>query len=344
MEAIWENNPFNEEQELADDTYSKLRAWMDILTGAAQDRRTGAAQDRNAQYTCRSALALTMDTFGDDKTASQHLENIIRMAGGADVDSVHAIGDGPPKAPVHLLVDVPEVLCGVWIRWGVSVNVVRVRMFGSRRPETPKRPPYSILGMLTKTDREAGLGGFGSGADPARCWDRHDRFGYRWYWWRSVGRTIRPPRKLEGNPWAMALKLPDIGLSTVNGTKTDQWFLCRVMIRGGVGVNIIGVPVFDEGRPGSSTNPCGHVLKGFMVEHGIGIGDVVRPPDAMSGHSGTFNIWGTFQRPARGDIESAGAGRVAAGIEFDLSKRKEKKKAKRSSEKLIGGLIDSPLE
>jgi hypothetical protein len=31
MEAIWENNPFNEEQELADDAYGKLCAWMDTL-------------------------------------------------------------------------------------------------------------------------------------------------------------------------------------------------------------------------------------------------------------------------------------------------------------------------
>ncbi|KAF7355889.1 BTB domain-containing protein [Mycena venus] len=31
MEAIWENNPFDEEQELADDAYSKLCAWMDTL-------------------------------------------------------------------------------------------------------------------------------------------------------------------------------------------------------------------------------------------------------------------------------------------------------------------------
>jgi hypothetical protein len=31
MEAIWENNLFNEEQELADDAYSKHCAWMDTL-------------------------------------------------------------------------------------------------------------------------------------------------------------------------------------------------------------------------------------------------------------------------------------------------------------------------
>ncbi|KAJ7804245.1 hypothetical protein B0H14DRAFT_3154063 [Mycena olivaceomarginata] len=267
MEAIWENNPFNE-QELADDAYSKLCAWMDTLYLKDLDRGPIRWE--------LGADVVNIHAFSSGKPIASvhHLEDIIievlcrvliRWGGGADVNSVHAIGDGPPKAPVHLLVDVPEVLCGVWIRWGVSVNVVRVRMFGSRRPETPKRPPYSILGIL-------------------------------WFWvggpiQHDVGTDMvsvhafdRGGSKAQAHPPEGTLGIV-LGIVGIGGIVLEKlWYSVK-----------------------ADLECCRHrVVNGFVVEHGIGIGGVVRPPDAMSGHSGTFNTWGTFQRPEQKTLRELG--------------------------------------